>query len=219
MRAHCSFPVVRFPDPCVCFCVANGIKSFWHLLRVCMCVCVCSSFYALSPRSGGAHTHGAQHAIWLPCTRRSTRCGSFSMPISCRAYWMNRAPARLTDSAQTHSPSRSSASDQQQPELQQHLLPPLGKCCLHHFGDWHFEFCATRSQLPALLFRCLAAIDARQPATWILAWNCTADGTSFAFIMQLSRAISAEVARVPWLVLHHDAAENKKGNAKQKVKR
>lgn len=92
MRAHCSFPVVRFPDPRVCFCVANGIKSFWHLLRVCMCVCVCSSFYALSPRSGGTHTHGAQHAIWLPCTRRSTRCGSFSMPISCCAYWMNRAP-------------------------------------------------------------------------------------------------------------------------------
>lgn len=55
-------------------------------------MCVCSSFYALSPRSGGTHTHGAQHAIWLPCTRRSTRCGSFSMPISCRAYWMNRAP-------------------------------------------------------------------------------------------------------------------------------
>lgn len=159
MRAHCSFPVVRFPDPCVCFCVANGIKSFWHLLRVCMCVCVCSSFYALSPRSGGTHTHEAQHAIWLPCTRRSTRCGSFSMPISCRAYWMNRAPARLTDTAQTHSPSRSSASDQQQPQLQlqQHLLPPLRKCCLHHFGDWHFEFCATLSQLPALLFRCQAA--------------------------------------------------------------
>lgn len=68
-----------------------------------MCVFVC----APPPRAQGikttahTHTHGAQHAIWLPCTRRSTRCGSFNMPISCRAYWLNRAPARLTDSAQT----------------------------------------------------------------------------------------------------------------------
>lgn len=161
----------------------------------------------------GAHTH-MKHNTPFGCPARAAVRAA--VHLACQSVvaligW-TVLRSRLTDSAQTHSPSRSSASDQQQPQLQQHLLPPLRKCCLHHFGDWHFEFCATLSQLPALLFRC-------QAATWILAWNCTADGTSFAFIMRLSRAISAEVARVPGLVLHHDAAENKKGNAKQKVKR
>lgn len=122
---------------------------------------------------------------------------------------MNRAPARLTDSAQTLSPSRSSASDQRQQHQAEVLFASL--------RIWNSAQLVPSSQLPASnsivpLFGCYWC----QPATWNLAWNCTADGTSFAFIIRLSRAISAEVARVPWVVVQHDAAENQKGKCKTK---
>lgn len=205
----------------VCFCVAYEIKSFWHLLRVHVCVFVC----APRPRAEGikttvhTHTHGAQHAIWLPCTRRSTLCGSFSMPISCRAYWLNRAPARLTDSAQTQPKPQLSFSSATTSTTNIAAASAAAvaassgsvACITLAIRIWNSaqQFVCRISRLAPSSIVPLFGCYWCQPASWNLAWKCTADGTSFAFIIRLSRAISAEVERVPGVVLQHDAAKKR----------
>lgn len=151
LRYLCA-PIARSPlsvspiHPCVFLCRQWNKVVLAFITRV--HVCVCAVVFMPWALGLGAHTHMEHNTLFGCPARAAVRA---AVHLACQSVvaligW-TVLRLRLTDSAQTHSPSRSSASDQQQPQLQQHLLPPLRKCCLHHFGDWHFEI--LRNSFPA----------------------------------------------------------------------